>query len=108
MGDSLKEEEETKKIVRSKSHSGERSVVGEAIVQDRDQCRLSTDDHQVKVPEISDSKSVGVEEDSVQGQEYSSCIKDGNAMREELKPEKLERKELMASSSESEEGEAMK
>ena len=37
--DSVKEEEEPKKIVRSRSHSGERSVVGEAIVQDRDQCK---------------------------------------------------------------------
>ena len=104
--DSVKEEEEPKKIVRSRSHSGVRSVAGEANVQD--QCRLSTDDHQIKVPETSDSMNVGVDEDSVQRQEYSSCIKEDSAMREELKPEKLERQELMALSSESEEEKTIK
>ena len=101
--DSVKEEVEPKKMVRSRSQSGEKSV-DEMIAQDQD-CRLPTDD-QVKVPETSVFKNVD-DDDSVQGQEHGSK-KDSSAMREELKMEKMERKELMTSSSECEERKAMK
>ena len=102
--DSVKEEVEPKKMVRSRSHSGEKSV-DEIIAQDQES-RLPTDD-QVKVSETSDFKSVEDKDDSVQGQEHGSK-KDSSAMREELKMEKMERKELMTSSSECEERKAMK
>ena len=101
----MKEEEEPKKVVRSRSPHEEESVGGD-VDQDQEQCRFSTDD-QVKVAENSDFKSVEVEENSAQGQERSS-IKDCSAMGQEVKAEKWERKKLTASSSESEQGERMK
>ena len=101
--DSVKEEVEPKKMVRSRSQSGEKSI-DEIIAQDQD-CRLPTDD-QVKVPETSVFKNVD-DDDSVQGLEHGSK-KDSSAMREKLKMEKMERKELMTSSSECEERKAMK
>ena len=100
----MKEEEEPKKVVRSKSPFEERSV-GEDI--DQKQCRLSTDDSQIKEAENSDSKSAEVEEDAAHGQEHCST-KDCSEMREELKVEKLDRKKLMTSSGESEEEERVK
>ena len=102
--DSVKEEEEPKKMVRSRSRS-----VGGEFGQDQEQFRLPADDlAKVKVAESRDFKRVEGEEDSVQEQDLGS-IKDGSAMREELTAEKLERKELRTSSSESsEEGKTMK